>query len=79
MTDTSAAIDVVINGETHSVAAATLPEVLCSLQYDPEQRGIAVAVNAEVIPRSEWAATVIRSAIDSRSSARDRGADHGRS
>ena len=59
MTDTSAAIDVVINGETHSVAAATLPEVLCSLQYDPEQRGIAVAVNAEVIPRSEWAATVI--------------------
>ena len=59
MTDTSAAIDVVINGETHSVAAATLPEVLCSLQYDPEQRGIAVAVNAEVIPRSEWDSTVI--------------------
>ncbi len=59
MTDTSAAIDVMINGETHSVAAATLPEVLCSLQYDPEQRGIAVALNAEVIPRSEWAATVI--------------------
>ena len=59
MTDTSAAIDVVINGETRSVAAATLPEVLCSLQYDPEQRGIAVAVNAEVIPRSEWDSTVI--------------------
>ena len=59
MTDTSTAIEVVINGETHSVVAATLPEVLCSLQYDPEQRGIAVAVNAEVIPRSEWAATVI--------------------
>ena len=59
MTDTSTAIEVVINGVTHSVAAATLPEVLCSLQYDPEQRGIAVAVNAEVIPRSEWAATVI--------------------
>ena len=59
MTDTSAAIDVVINGETHSVAAATLPEVLCSLQYDPEQRGIAVALNAEVIPRSEWDSTVI--------------------
>ena len=59
MTDTSAAIDVVINGETHSVAAATLPEVLCSLQYDPEQRGIAVALNAEVIPRSEWDTTVI--------------------
>ncbi len=59
MTDTSAAIDVVINGETHSVAAATLPEVLCSLQYDPEERGIAVALNAEVIPRSEWDSTVI--------------------
>ena len=59
MTETSAAIDVVINGQTHSVAAATLPEVLCSLQYDPEQRGIAVALNAEVIPRSEWDSTVI--------------------
>ncbi len=59
MTDRSAAIEVVINGETHSVAAATLPEVLCSLQYDPEQRGIAVALNAEVIPRSEWDSTMI--------------------
>ena len=59
MSTDAAAVEVLVNGETRSVAAATLPELLCALQYSPEQRGIAVALNAEVIPRSEWAETRI--------------------
>ena len=59
MSDNAALVEVVVNGETQTVEAASLPDVLCALQYDPDQQGIAVAVNAEVIPRSEWQTTTI--------------------
>lgn len=49
------AIDLVVNGEAASLAAGNVPELLCALGYDPEQQGVAVAVNAEVVPRSLWA------------------------
>lgn len=48
------AIELIVNGEAASLAAANVPEVLCALGYDPEQQGVAVAVNAEVVPRSRW-------------------------
>ena len=51
----SAAIELTVNGEPAEVEAAAIPELLCALGYDPEQQGIAVAVNAEVVPRSQWA------------------------
>ena len=50
------AIDLVVNGEAASLAAGNVPELLRELGYDPEQQGVAVAVNAEVVPRSLWAA-----------------------
>ena len=51
----AAEIDLVVNGEAASLAAVNVPELLCALGYDPEQQGVAVAVNAEVVPRSLWA------------------------
>lgn len=49
------AIDLVVNGEAASLAAENVPELLRELGYDPEQQGVAVAVNAEVVLRSLWA------------------------
>ena len=51
----SAKIELAINGEPAAVEAAAIPDLLRALGYDPEQQGIAVAVNAEVVPRSQWA------------------------
>ena len=51
----SAAIELTVNGEPAEVETAAIPELLRALGYDPEQQGIAVAVNAEVVPRSQWA------------------------
>ena len=47
---------IIVNGEPSDAVApgATITEVLSSLDVDGE-RGVAVAVDAEVIPRGEWA------------------------
>lgn len=43
-----------VNGAEHDVAAGTtVRELLASLDL-PGGRGIAVAVDAEVVPRGEW-------------------------
>ena len=57
----AAAIDLMINGEPAAVEAGAIPDLLRALGYDPEQQGIAVAVNAEVVPRSRWADSEIAS------------------
>lgn len=51
-----ATIEITVNGETQRVAAAPLRDALCEIGYDPEQQGIAVALNLSVVPRAEWAA-----------------------
>ena len=35
--------------------SARVADLLVALDFDPEQRGIAIAINDQVIPRSEWA------------------------
>ena len=50
----NAAIEVTVNGEPQRLTPAPLREALCEIGYDPEQQGIAVAVNLAVVPRSEW-------------------------
>jgi sulfur carrier protein len=47
---------IIINGEPSDAVApgATIAELLDGLDLDGE-RGVAVAVDAEVIPRGEWA------------------------
>ncbi len=55
----TAQIDLTVNGEPATVAADAIPGLLRELGYDPEQQGVAVAVNAEVVPRSQWAESKI--------------------
>ncbi|MER3400138.1 MAG: thiamine biosynthesis protein ThiS [Thermoflexus sp.] len=44
----------VVNGQTYPYRPQTVRELLADLGLDPDRPGIAVAVNATVIPRSEW-------------------------
>ena len=55
----AAQINLTVNGEPATVAADAIPDLLRQLGYDPEQQGVAVAVNAEVVPRSQWAESKI--------------------
>jgi sulfur carrier protein len=49
---------VVLNGsETELADGATVAAALDSLDLPAAGRGVAVAVDAEVVPRGEWAAT----------------------
>jgi sulfur carrier protein len=57
MTQPQTTLNVTLNGEVVSLSDERLPEALCELGYDPEQQGIAVAINMSVVPRSEWAQT----------------------
>ena len=44
-----------LNGKDETVDAATLAELLTGHGLDPGRRGLAVAVNGEVVPRRLWA------------------------
>lgn len=57
-------MDIVINGEPRSLASgATVADVLRALDVDPASaRGIAVAVNDEVVRRQAWAETRLQPA-----------------
>lgn len=43
-----------LNGETVDIAAPTILDLLAERGIDAARPGIAVAVNAEVVIRSEW-------------------------
>ena len=43
-----------VNGEPSERAGATVAELLAELGVDAGARGVAVAVDGEVIPRAEW-------------------------
>jgi sulfur carrier protein len=44
-----------INGEPRERGGATVAELLAELGVDAEARGVAVAVDGEVVPRAAWA------------------------
>lgn len=47
-----------VNGQERSVdGASTLLDLLIEMNFNAEQKGIAVAVNAEVIARAMWVNT----------------------
>ena len=50
-----------LNGQDEVVTAATLAALLEEKTVDLAQRGIAVAVNGDVVPRAAWAETPLRS------------------
>ncbi len=49
---------VIINGEAHELdAASSLADAVAALPGAPAGRGVAAALDGEVIPRGEWAET----------------------
>ena len=49
-----------VNGEPVRVAdGATVAAVLAGLDVEPPRRGVAVAVDAEVVPREDWDAHAV--------------------
>ncbi|SHK55395.1 sulfur carrier protein ThiS [Rhodothermus profundi] len=57
MAETTQTLAIVLNGEPYEVpVGTTVAELLRQLDIDPEAaRGIAVAVNEEVVRRTQWA------------------------
>jgi sulfur carrier protein len=45
-----------LNGEPRECEGATIVELLSELGVEPAARGVAVAVDGEVVPRAEWPA-----------------------
>jgi sulfur carrier protein len=53
-------VTIVLNGEAHEVAPGTTVRALLeALDVPGGARGVAVAVDAEVVPRGEWDAFVV--------------------
>lgn len=53
---------IVLNGEQTSIDdGTTVEQLLGRLDVPPQARGVAVAVDAEVVPRGQWPQTVVRS------------------
>ena len=53
-------IQIILNGKTREIPAQTsVKGLLSSLKIDPTRGGIAVALNASVVPRSKWPQTII--------------------
>lgn len=53
-----------LNGLHQTVAATTVTELLAGLGVDPERRGLAVAINGEVVPRRAWTERRLAAADD---------------
>jgi sulfur carrier protein len=45
---------IVLNGEPRARDGATIVELLTELGVEDRARGVAVAVNGEIVPRAEW-------------------------
>ena len=44
-----------VNGEPREREGATIAELLFELGVEPAARGVAVAIDGEIVPRAEWA------------------------
>ena len=54
-------MNIKVNGETKEISPGlTLHQLLLDLEIDPSRPGIAVAIEQEVIPRTQWQDTEIR-------------------
>jgi sulfur carrier protein len=43
-----------VNGEPRDREGATIADLLADLGVEPRARGVAVALDGEVVPRAEW-------------------------
>jgi sulfur carrier protein len=54
-------VQVTVNGDRHELPeGATVASLVAGLHDAPEGRGIAVAVEGEVVPRAQWPSTELR-------------------
>lgn len=54
-------LSVTVNGDRRELpAGATVATVVASLPGAPEGRGVAVAIEGEVVPRAQWSSTELR-------------------
>ena len=52
------AMQITLNGEDRNVEnGISIRDLLIDLAHDPGRRGIAVAVNAEIVVRAKWSST----------------------
>lgn len=51
---------ITINGERHELGEAATVEAAVRAAGAPDGRGVAVALDGEVVPRGEWATTEVR-------------------
>ena len=52
------AMQITLNGEDRTVdSGISIRDLLIDLSHDPDRKGIAVAVNAEIVTRAEWNST----------------------
>lgn len=47
----------IVNGKPRAYAPQSVAELIAATGIDPARRGVAVAVNAQVLPRAAWAQT----------------------
>jgi sulfur carrier protein len=51
---------IVLNGSPREVSdRANVEEIVATLGRDPSARGIAVAIDGEVVPRRDWSSTSV--------------------
>lgn len=50
----ASSITVVLNGETKEIQGTGIAALLRQMGRDPQEFGIAIAVNDKVVPRSQW-------------------------
>ncbi len=51
-------MQIILNGENRTVDnGISIRDLLIDLSHDPGRRGIAVAVNAEIVSGAEWSTT----------------------
>jgi sulfur carrier protein len=48
-----------VNGQPRDYAPQTVAELVAAIGIDPARRGVAVAVNARVLPRVAWSRTKV--------------------
>ena len=54
-------MDISLNGAPHSFDGASLIELLAAQAIDQSKKGVAVAINEEIVPRAEWATASLKS------------------
>lgn len=50
----------ILNGRAHPFPGTSLSVLLAELEITPDARGVAVAVNGEIVPRERWPEAELR-------------------